>query len=45
MKVKIVVINEGKEGTSCEVHEFYGTDIKIEISEQRESDAGVSNKG
>ena len=40
MKVKIVVINKGKEGESCAVYEYRGTEIKVEVTEQEEPDTG-----
>lgn len=44
MKVRIVVINKSEEGESCEVYEYYGTEAKIEITEQEEPDIGI-NRG
>lgn len=40
MKVKIVVINKGEEGESCELYEHRGDEIKIEVTEEKEPDTG-----
>lgn len=40
MKVRIVVINKGEEGESCEVYEHRGGEIKIEVTEEKEPDTG-----
>lgn len=42
MKIRVVVINKGDEGESCEVYEYRGTEIKVEVTEQKEPDVGVS---
>jgi len=40
MKVKIVVINKGEAGESCEVYEHRGDEVKIEVTEDKEPDEG-----
>lgn len=42
MKIRIVVINKGEEGESCEVYEHRGNELKIEVVEQEEPDGGAN---
>ena len=42
MKVRIVVINKGEAGESCEVYEHRGDELKIEVTEQEKPDEGVT---
>lgn len=41
MKVRIVIINKGDAGESCEVYEHRGTEVKVEVTEQKEPDIGI----
>ena len=40
MEIKIIVINKGEEGESCEVYEHRGDELKIEVTEQEEPGGG-----
>ena len=37
MKVKVVITLKDEAGESCEVYEYYGDELKIEVTEQKES--------